>query len=352
MADSTGFKLTVVHILVLVGVCAVASFVKLHFIGISPSNDYYEYLSTAKGIAHVPGGEINRARILKPLNPLMVSVIGRATGFETGLIVQAVLMYGALTIAMYVLAREFLRDGTLALLAALMVSLSYPVLKYGIEGYSETGAWFFFIVALWLTLRFVREPVLHTFMFACAVVTVGFLWKEYAIVAGIILAVITLAHPALSVRSKALYSVIGVGIFGAVHVPWQLYVQYAYDFNYFKWSETSRVGFSVEFTLKNVTKSLAAVLGLAWLLVPLGIRTHGVFESWQRRFVFTAAPVPFISFLWGYISSRTFYVIGPPMMLLAVHGMRSWSRTAQYTFVATVIAGNVAWLFLSYSIKL
>ena len=333
-------------------VCAVASFVKLQFIGISPSNDYYEYLSTAKAIAHASGGEINRARILKPLNPLMVSMIGRLTGFESALIVQAVLMYGALTIAMYMLAREFFRDEDLAFLAAIMVALSYPVLKYGIEGYSETGAWFFFILALWLTLSFSREPLLRTFLYACAVVTVGFLWKEYAIVAGIILAVVTLAHPALSVRAKVMFSLIGAGMFGAVHIPWQLYVQHVYDFNYFKWSETSRVGFSVEFTAKNVTKSLAAVLGLAWLLVPVGARARQLFEPWQRRFVYIATPVPFMSFLWGYISSRTFYVIAPPMMLVAVHGMRSWSPAARYAMVGTVIAGNVAWLFLSYSVKL
>ncbi len=345
-------KRIVLLVAALVLICAAAATMKLYFIGITPSDDYAQYLSTGKAIAGDPSGEINAARILKPLCPLAVAALGIFVGFENAVVLQSVIFYAALVIVMFFMAREFFDDDWLAFYAALLVALSYPVLKYGIEGYSETGAWFFFALSLWLTLKLWRRPTVRIFLINVCVVTIGFLWKEYSIVGGLILAASFLLHPEFSIRTKIWCSIAAVAIFLGVHVPWELYVNHTYHFNYLKWSTTSVVGFSVEFTLKNVVKSLAAVLGLAWLLVPAGAATFLDLSTEKRWFLGLSSPFPFIAFAWGYISSRTFYVIAPPMILFAVHGMRTWPRPAQITIVALTIIGNVAWLFLSYSVHL
>jgi hypothetical protein len=143
-------------------------------------------------------------------------------------------------------------------------------------------------------------------------------------------------------------------IFLAIHIPLQIYVFLQYDYTYFSWyMSNAPAGVQAgEFTLRTITKSTAALLGLAWLLVPLGLVRFKAFELWQKRFFQTALIPPFMGYVWGYISSRLLYVMAPPFLLVAGMGLAGWSKTTQIIFVAIAAAANIAWLFLSYRIVL
>ncbi len=338
--------------LLLIGACAV--FVRLQYLPILVEGDYQTYLAAARHIAEgAPVTHDVAFRMLKPLPQLLIAATAPLFGYQGATIFQAVVMYFALIIAMYLLAYEFFRDRFLASCATLFIVLSYPVLKYGIDLLTETGALFFYILSLWLTLKFVTRPSVQIFLWNAAIVTIGFLWKEYSVVAAVIFGLAILFHSELTLRQKAQYVAAYGAIFLAVHIPWQLYVSAAYHYSYIDWyREGGAVGYATEYTIKNIVKSTAALLGLAWLLVPLGLLRFKKMSEQQKNFLSVAALPPFVSYTWGYVTSRLLFVIAPQAVLLAVEGLRSWRRELQIGFVALTILANVIWLFLSYSITL
>lgn len=343
-----------VFILLALVMSAGGAALKLHYFGTTESSDYIEYVATAHAfsgdteLSHAPPN-----RVLKPLAPLLIATLSPLLGDKGATLLQSLVFYLALVVLMYLFSYEFLRDHYLAFLSTLMVSLSYPMLKYGVDIFTETGAVFFYTLSLFLTLRILRAPRLSLIVINALVIAVGFLWKEYSIVAGVTFGLVLLFHPTLSRAEKWRY-MFAFGAIGAlITIPWQIFVALKYHYWYGSWYHSNAgPGFAMEFTLKNVLKSIAAVLGLAWLLVPAGFLKRGALDDAQRRFLQISVWPPFMALAWGYISSRLFYVMAPPFLMLAAWGMRDWRRSTQTLTVALIIAANVGWLFLSYSIKL
>lgn len=347
---------TLVLLMLLFAAGAGASYLKLHFLGTTHSGDYDTYIETARYL----GGEDVDApplhipqRLLKPLFPALLLFLSQFTNFYSAAVIQTVFFYLLLIVALFLLGREFFEDDILATLFVLLTAGSYPVLKYGLDVYSENGAWFFYVFSLYLTLRFLKNPSSAAFLSNVLTITIGFLWKEYIIVAAAVFGLVILFHSMLTLRSKIIYVFLYAGIFLAVHIPWQLYVFRLFEFSYLDWYRIGGAsGFSYEFTLKNIVKSTAALLGIFWLLVPHGFLRLRTLERPKRMFSYIATPLPLIAYAWGFISSRLLYVIAPPMLLVAMHSMRLWRRRYQIALVALALFLNVGWLILSYRISI
>jgi hypothetical protein len=339
-------------IILILGACG--AFTKLYFFGLTDSSDYQEYVATAKLISGVENASAVPHRLLKPLNPLLVAGLAMVFNYQTAFILQALVFYFALTATTFFLAREFFDDIFKSALVALLSALSYPVLKYGVEINAETGALFFYVLSLYLTVRFLKQPRGTIFLANVLVITLGFLWKEYSIVAAIIFGLSLLMHPQLSIRRKAMH----VGVYGAIfltiHASYQTYIYLQYDYTYLSWYlSNAPAGYAHgEFTLRTITKSTAALLGLAWLLVPIGLYHFKTYQLWQRRFLQSALLPPMIGYTWGYVSSRLLYVMAPPFLLVVGMGLARFSLKTQIVVVVVVIAANIAWLFLSYKVAL
>ena len=343
-------------LLVLLVLGAAAAYLRLEFFGTTLSSDYDTYVQTAQYLLgeSVDASTISVAgRMLKPLYPAFLAALHTMLDFHTAALLQSIFFYLLFIVAMFLLAREFFEDTFSSVIVVLLSAFSYPVLKYGVDVYSETGAWFMYALSLWFTLRFMRHPTTKLFLFNAILVTIGFLWKEYAILTAVVFGLAILQHAMLSMREKVFYILAYAGIFLSTHVPWQAYVFHVFDFSYLDWYlEAGADGFSYEFTLKNIIKSTAALIGVMWLFVPNGfLQLRGAARE-KRLFAYLSTPVPFIGYAWGFISSRLLYVIAPPMLLVAVSGMRDWSRRTQVAVVAVALVANIGWLILSYRITL
>ncbi|HVW82871.1 MAG TPA: hypothetical protein VHC68_02940 [Candidatus Paceibacterota bacterium] len=326
---------------------------KLCAFGVAPNSDYYSYLETAAFFRGEAGAQVFPNRILKPLEPLMIAAEESVLSPEHAFVVQIVFFYFLLLGACYFFGRAFGFSRAESALAGLFIGGSYPVLRYGLDLYTETGALFFYILALTLTLLYLRAPARRILYANIAVVTIGALWKEYSIVAGAVFGFAILFHPQLSWRARFAALAAYAGIFLAINLAWQAYVYRVYDYSYFSfYAEDGAPGY-YEFTFKNVAKSLAALLGLAWLLVPFGLARWRALEAWQRRFFMFAIPLSAMAFLWGFVSSRLYFVIAPAFVLLALLSLaRVRSPLARSALVALVLAANLAWLALSFRITL
>ena len=388
------FTPTLSAILILFAFGAFGAFLKVHYLGFTVSSDYETYIETAKVFAGesvtqtlpnriavpsadlVQGGSysgnetvasafgggtdvesvVTKAvsyRSLKPLAPLLTALLHPVFGFERAFWLQSLFFYFAFIVAIYLFAYEFFDDRYLAILLSLMSLLSYPVLRYGVDILTETGGWFFYALSLWLTLKFLKEPRKSFFFANVFVIVLGFLWKEYSVVAGAIFGLAILFHQTLGWRSKAFYILGFGGLFLAVNVPWEVFIFLTYHYTYISWyAQGGTPGFAEEFTLVNIVKSTAALLGLAWLAVPWGFRKFASLEPQKKLFLKIGLPTPFMALAWGFVSSRLFYVAAPAFLVLSVLGIKSWRRSMQIAFTVLVIAANLTWLFLSYSVKL
>lgn len=347
-------SLTILMMLLIAG--AGAAYLKLTLLGTTHSGDYDNYVRAAQ---YLSGEEVDTSgisvagRMLKPLYPAYLAAMQPFLDFHDAALFQTVFFYLLFIVAMYLLAKEFLGGSFHAVLAVVLTAFSYPVLKYGLDVYSETGAWFMYALSLWLTLKFVKRPSRHLFVINVALITLGFLWKEYIIVAGMVFGLALLFHSALSVRHKSIYIAMYAGIFLAAQLSWQFHILRVFDFSYLDWYlEAGADGFSYEFTLKNIAKSTAALLGLLWPVVPYGFARLQRASASERLFAYASAFPPLIGYAWGFISSRLLYVIAPPMILIALFGMKEWARRSQITFVGLACVANIAWLLLSYRITL
>jgi len=347
--------LVIVALLLIVG--AVIAIFKLNYLGTTHSSDYDTYVMTAQylrgEVTSDPTGISIAQRILKPLYPGFLALMGSVTDYFTAALVQAVIFYFLFIVAMFLLAREFFDDLFLATIAVVLSAFSYPVLKYGLDVYTETGAWFMYVLSLWLTVTFLRTPSRAIFFANVALITVGFLWKEYIVIAAIVFGICLLLHQALTIRQKILHVFLCGGIFLSVHIPWQFYILSTFNFSYLDWYLIGGAdGFSYEFTLKNIVKSTAALIGIMWLFVPLGLIRLKSADFHQKLFAYAGSVAPLIGYAWGFISSRLLYVIAPPMLLVSLYALKGWDRRYLAALAALACIANLGWLVLSYRISL
>ncbi|MCX6787472.1 MAG: hypothetical protein NTY93_03060, partial [Candidatus Kaiserbacteria bacterium] len=287
--------------------------------------------------------------ILKPLNPLVVAVEENAMSPETAFLTQVVVFYFLFLVACYFFGRAFGLAKKESVLLVLILGASYPILKYGVDLYTETGALFFYVLSLALTLWYMRAPGKHVLLANAIVLAIGFLWKEYSAVSALIFGLAILFHPELSRRAKFKDFAILVGLFCVVNLAWQVIVYFQYHYTYLSWYQTAGAsGFKSQFTVKNIVKSVGALLGLAWLLVPSGMLHFPTLAEWQKRFLILTIPVSFMAFLWGNVSSRLFFVMAPAFALFAVLTLaRIKNSYLRYGILLLILAGNIVWLVLS-----
>lgn len=329
-------------------ICAFAAVGKLTYIGTTPNSDYESYLATAQHFSDIPA-TVYPQRVLKPLAPLGVAAVAPFIGFSAAFLFEVVLFYFAFALALYWLAYLYFKNRRLAFFAALLGALSYPLLRYGLDLYTETGALFFYVLSLALTLIYIQTPSRRILCINALVIGIGLIWKEYSVVAGLVFG-LTLLFENATVRAKV-QNLFLLGLISLTPTALvQLWVFLAYHYTYFNWYLAGGAsGFKTEFTLHNFAKSFAALLGLGWLLVPVGAVYFFELSPSQKRFLQVAIPASLIALVWGYVSSRLFYVMAPAFILLAVYGLSRLPKWAQVCAVVVIVGGNIAWLILAAS---
>jgi hypothetical protein len=339
--------------LVVLGIClALATCFRLALVPLTPNDDYVSYVETAQYFSGVPS-TIHPERILKPLGPLGVAALETVTDQRTAFVTEVVIFYFAFAIAFYFLAFEFFENKKLALMAALLGAISYPMLRYGLDLYTETGAQFFYVLSLFFMLRYMKQPSTPRLIYGALAIGVGLLWKEYTVVAGFGFGLILLFESVPLVQKFKNLVVLGI----ASLLPSALMQGYVYEsfhYTYLDWYKSGGAsGFSTQYTPKNLIKSIAALLGLAWIAVPFGIlelkahaRENEMVKS-KTSFVLLTTIASLLCLCWGYVSSRLFFVMAVPFILIALVGLARLPRRLQWAAFVAVLIGNILWLVIA-----
>jgi len=338
-------------------VAAVYLFLRLNFLPLVMSTDSFTYIESAQELTGGVGAP-HPERFLKPLGPLGIALFAQLFhgNYLMGFLVLNIVCYFLFGIAAWYFFREFFRDNAAAFYGTLILLSAYPVLKYGLDLYTDLGSWLFYLVALTGVIAYARTPTRRTLVLTSLSIAVGLLWKEYSVLAGCALGLVLLTQPNVSVTER--FSRVGVLaltvllIYGVV----QFIVYAKFNFTYLDWYRIGAMGMtsgSTEYSPWFIGKSLFAVSLLGWVFAFLGLMRLGRLSHEDQRILLWFALPLLAIFFWGYVSSRLYFVVAPLGALLAVHGLMTYieSKTYRILAVSAVVLVNFAWLFTSDSLR-
>lgn len=327
--------------------------IRINFFSLTSNSDAYSYIETGKLLIG-QAGEAFPNRILKPLAPLGIGLLSFLTNgdWEKALFGEAIIFYFLMAMAAYILFESFFSDNRKAVLSTLIYISAYPMLKYGLDLFTETGAQFFFLLGLAGAVYFYKHPTSLNIYIASFITAIGLLWKEYSAVAGAFILIVVFFHPLIAKKDKlkniarfALVVILTQGIC-------QLIVYYVYHYSYLNWYIAGTSGMS-QYNPYYVGKSLFALLLPAWILVPVGLARFKQF-SFEQKYLLKCLLVPSFMFLcWGGVSSRLYFVAAPLFILIMINALETLIRKKIWQILALIIfmASSYYWLYTSDSLK-
>ncbi len=328
-------------------------------------SDTQTYLQTA-ALFRGQDTEVHPERLLKPLAPAGIAFIAGLFGTDlpTAFLVEVLLAYFILGFVTFGFYRELFalhpnRD-RLALAGTLLLVCGYPILKYGLQLYTETGAVAFVVGVYWLIARYVHKPSRWTLFAAAFVGGIGFLWKEYAIVGLLALGLAVLFLPRTAGRVKGIlieWAIIATTA-SLIIVPWLLFVWNNYHYSYFDWLHIGRISGQAVLPANEklfiAVKSLFAIALLGWAPALWALyRRPGEYRNAWRILALIGVPCALFLF-WGSASSRLYYVLAPVIFGLAVMGenaMIGGKVRPFWALIILVLLGNIIWLFTSEIVR-
>ncbi len=333
--------------LMMVGIASV----RLAFISLTVTSDTLGYASTAQQLL---GQDVifNGARYLKPLAP---AVIAGLTSFGidpvSGVLVQSVLLYFALGLATYWFGFVLFTKKSAGFLCALFIVGSFPIVKYGLDYLTETGAWALYFLSLAGMVLWYRHPHSYWHWFVAVTLLGGLLWKEYAVLAGLTFFLVICFHKRVSIPHKVLV-LLQVGALTLIPwVMWQYHVYTTFAYSYLDWLYIGSApeAYATMYTVPAVVKSTFVLLGVGWLYV-----LYGLFQ-WKKitpeiKYFIDAMVLPAFGFLlWGYVSSRLFFSLVPLAIIFATIGILSIkSKQLQFAMVLFYLITSFGLVWLSY----
>ncbi len=345
------FKKNIGLIILLLLIASTNILLRMSLLPIYTTNDTLQYIETAKHFAGDKNAKIYGHRLLKPLEPEMMALMSPFFDhdYTVSLEMLSVLFYYALTVLIYFFLLVFLKKRKEAFIGSVLYITSYPMLRYNLGLYTETGALFFHLLGIYFATKYYLKPNIKLVIYSSLAITVGFLLKEYAALAGISLVIFILISK-LPIKTKLAHLTTSALIALPILIGWQIHVYNTYHYSYLDWFKVgqSEPEETSQFTPFYISKSLFALLLLGCILVLGGVAKWKTFSK-KRRTAGIVVGITSLGFLsWGYVSSRLYFVLTPILTVLAGRGTR-WikSETLQTLFILSIMFSTYLWLIVA-----
>lgn len=335
---------------IITGVIIVNLIIRLFYVNFLLNSDAYQYIATGKLFWGV-GNEVFPFRILKPLAPWLTGLIATISGltYQSSFIVEIFVFYFLLGYISFAFFKYFFNSKGRGLIGAILYLTAYPVIMYGIDLYTETGAWFFWVLSAYLSLIYFRRK--EYLYLNILVIILGMLWKEYSFIAWALLLLTIFFHPQLAIKEKiknlSIVFLIVTLFLVVLQVITYHYYQYTYIY-YYSIGNPPESG-SVDYHPLAIIKSIFATFSLGWILVLGGLsRYFTSLTKSQRLFLYLMIIPSFMFLLWGGVSSRLYFVVAPFLVLLGLIGISDkFAKTATFKFLMlAIIIFNYYWLLV------
>lgn len=292
---------------------------------------------------------------LRPLGPIFALPF-EFLGKGAGLIVQNMIFYLFSAFLIFKIADLIFQNKKQALLASLFFVTATPILEVGLAYLIDMGAWFFYILSIFLTLLYLKNKNEKLVVLNGFLTGLGFLMKENGALGVLFFGLVILLSKEFNSKEKV-YKLLRFGIFFLIPVILlqvfaYRYAQvtsldlYLYQLKGFGDVETPTIIFLRYFG------QLFRSLGVLWIFFFIGLRQELKEKNWDRLKVYLALlPASLSFFLWQTSAAgRSVFVFAPLGILLATYGCRKMGYLPLTLIFLIILVLNYAFVWFNSAI--
>lgn len=317
------------------------------FFGFQSDVDTVDYVKSIKYFLGKRGDfELNPHRVLRPGGIFLALPLSLVFTEFWALTIINILFYFICLALIFFLGKAIFKQEKLGFLTALFFSSNYPMMRFGLCCLTDMPAWFFYVLSLFLTVKFLQKPSLKLAGLNGFLSGIGFLVKESGGVGILFFLATLLVFNNFKSKDKFRYFLRFLFCFlGPVFIN-QALVWHFFNYTYLDWYlYNAKTYLSQSYTFYNLFKNFFILFGISWIFVFLGLK-----KFWQERKdpkkscqtkIISALFVPALSFfLWGDLTARLMYISGPLLALLASMGFQGFPLRFFANKIVLILAVN------------
>lgn len=306
---------------------------------------FQEYSDTAgyvKVIHWFRGGdaEVAPERILRPLGSL-IAIPFEFFGRGAGLIVQNMVFYFLCAFLIFKIADLVYHNKKQALLASIFFVTATSVLEVGLAYLTDMGAWFFYLLSIFLTLLYFKNKDEKLIALNGFLSGLGFLMKENGGLGILFFGLMILLAKEFNVKEKIFKMARFAAFFIIPFAALQIFMYRYFQFTSFDWFlGQMNEGYNEEGPLLTFLRYLGQffrTMGILWIFLLVGAFRELREKNWERIKIFLALlPSSFSFLLWPTGGGgRVVFIFAPLGILLATYGCK---KIRPFILVLIVIA--------------
>jgi len=296
---------------------------------------------------HFFGGKnmaVDPQRILRPLGPI-IALPFEFLGEGAGLIVQNIIFYLLCVILIFKIVDLIYRDRRQALLASIFLVTATPVIESGLAYLTDMGAWFFYLLSLFLTLLYFKNKEEKLLILNAFLSGIGVLMKESGGLGVLFFGMMILLSQEFKLKEKIL-KIIKFGlIFSIPIILLQLFAYKIFHYTSLDWymqNTPGAPGEGIFLTAFRYLGQLFIILGILWIPLLRGLYQEYRSRNWERIKIYLALiPSSFSFLLWSTSgSARTVFIFAPLGIILASFGCRKIKPLVLVFLISAMLCFN------------
>lgn len=310
-----------------------------------PGDDYVYEIKYFAGDESIIINSFPKARVfLRPLVPALGALLTNFTDPFSALLVQDIFCYFLTPLLLFSAAFLIFRDKKISLFAAIFYAGSYPYLKFTLNYMTDVVAWFFQVLSIFLTLKYLsiyksdKKLANGLLILTPLVCFLGSLTKESGAV-GIIFFILAIL---LATDYKFKIKMLNLAVVGAIIfillVSFQLIINYKFGYNFFElFSYTQKIYVDKSYDFFKVIKKIAVIFSIGWIFVFFGFYKLLKVADKTTKMVILSLILSSLTFLiWPYQAERLIFVAGPLLAILAAYGLNSNKTSIKWRFLEII----------------
>ncbi len=324
-------------IFIILLVCTIALvFSSIFFLKPQIAGDSVSYLKTINFLqTGIKSPDFIPNRIMTTFGALqLVMFFSGIFGSETQVwIVMNVIFYFISTLVFYKLLDLFFEDKKIALLGTLFMISNYAFIRFGLNYLMDIGGWTFYIISLFLLLRYSKSNNRRDLLSASIIVGIGSLFKEYALLGVIPIAVFLIYENRKSFTGLIKNSIIPAVFSSTPIITLYIFVYLKFGYTYADWlTDSYKYSYSSSFILKiaEYIKSFGSLFNFLGIFV-----ITGAYILWKEKnnlngrtklFIISAIASFLPVFAWGSITQRILFIMVPVSIIIACFFFKKYKK--------------------------
>jgi 4-amino-4-deoxy-L-arabinose transferase-like glycosyltransferase len=251
-------------------------------------------------------------------------------GLYAGWLVLNSIFYLVAVVVFFKLSFVLLRDKKASLMATLFLAANYALVRFGLNYLMDMGGWAFYLVSLYYIACYAVYSERGDMVKAAIFVGLGGLFKEYALLGSIAVAVFLLYENRRSFLQLVKNSILPTLLcFGPIALLYA-FAYWKYDYTYLDWFSANTTYYEYASRIVEYIKALGSLHNVLALLSISGliclIRQWREIEVRKKVFLVSVALSFLPVFFWPAITQRVMFVTVPFAAIVASFLFKRYNR--------------------------